>query len=126
MICLSKSLACLTAFVFLASVPTFAADVAQVMSLKKIAEETASLNSKKEIIFQTYQSDSKSCWQLFAVNDCLAKAKRQKYQALAPLEQLESSLNAKRRELKEADRMQRLMDKSQSPFNASDAIKVSP
>ena len=126
MICLSKSLACLTAFVFLASVPTFAADVAQVMSLKKIAEETAALNSKKEIIFQTYQAESKSCWQLFAVNDCLAKAKRQKYQALAPLEQLESALNAKRRELKEADRMQRLMDKSQSPLNASDAIKVSP
>ena len=126
MICLSKSLACLMTFVFLASVPAFAADVAQVMSLKKIADETAALNSQKEIIFQTYQADSKSCWQLFAVNDCLAKAKRQKYQALAPLEQLESALNAKRRELKEADRMQRLMDKSQSPLNASDAIKVSP
>jgi colicin import membrane protein len=126
MICLSKSLACLMTFVFLASVPAFAADVAQVMSLKKIAEETAALNSQKEIIFQTYQADSKSCWQLFAVNDCLAKAKRQKYQALAPLEQLESALNAKRRELKEADRMQRLMNKSQSPLNASDAIKVSP
>lgn len=126
MICLSKSLACLTAFVFLACVPAIAADSANVMSLKKIAEETAGLNSKKEIIFQKYQSDAKSCWQLFAVNDCLAKAKRQKYQALAPLEQLESDLNAKRRELKEADRMQRLMDKSQAPLNASEAIKVSP
>lgn len=126
MICLSKSLACLTAFVFLASVPAIAADAVNVMSLKKIAEETAGLNSKKEIIFQKYQADAKSCWQLFTVNDCLAKAKRQKYQALAPLEQLESDLNAKRRELKEADRMQRLMDKSQSPLNASDAIKVSP
>ena len=126
MICLSKSLACLTAFVFLASVPTFAADAANVVSLKKIAEETAALNSKKENIFQKYQADAKSCWHLFAVNDCLAKAKGQKYQALAPLEQLESVLNAKRRELKEADRVQRLMDKTQSPLNASDAIKVSP
>lgn len=126
MTCLSKSLACLTVFVFMASVPAIAADAVNVMSLKKIAEETAALNSKKEIVFQKYQTDAKSCWQLFAVNDCLAKAKRQKYQALAPLEQLESALNAKRRELKEADRVQRLMDKSQSPLNASDAIKVSP
>ena len=126
MICISKSLACLTAFVLLACVPAIAADSANVMSLKKIAEETAGLNSKKEIIFQKYQTDAKSCWQLFAVNDCLAQAKRQKYQALAPLEQLESDLNAKRRELKEADRMQRLMDKSQAPLNASEAIKVSP
>jgi thioester reductase-like protein len=126
MICLSKSLACLTACVLIASVPAIAADAANVVSLKKIAEETAALNSKKEIIFQKYQTDAKSCWQLFAVNDCLAKAKRQKYQALAPLEQLESVLNAKRRELKEADRVQRLMDKTLSPLNASDAIKVSP
>jgi thioester reductase-like protein len=126
MICLSKSMACLTAFVLLTSVPAIAVDAANVMSLKKIAEETAALNSKKEIIFQTYQTDAKSCWQLFAVNDCLAKAKRQKYQALAPLEQLESALNAKRRELKEADRVQRLMDKSQSALNPSDASKVSP
>ena len=126
MICLSKSLACLTACVLIASVPAIAADPANVVSLKKIAEETAALNSKKEIIFQNYQNDAKSCWQLFAVNDCLAKAKRQKYQALAPLEQLESVLNAKRRELKEADRVQRLMDKTQSPLKASDAIKVSP
>ncbi len=119
-------MACLTACVLIASVPAIAADAANVVSLKKIAEETAALNSKKEIIFQKYQTDAKSCWQLFAVNDCLAKAKRQKYQALAPLEQLESVLNAKRRELKEADRVQRLMDKTQSPLNASDAIKVSP
>lgn len=126
MICFSKSLAGLTAFVFLASAPSFAADDDHVMSLKKIAEETASLNSKKELIFQTYQAESKSCWQLFAVNDCLAKAKRQKYQALAPLEQIESALNSKRRELKEADRMQRLMNKSQSPLNPLDVIKVSP
>jgi hypothetical protein len=56
----------------------------------------------------------------------LAKARRDKYQRLAPIEQLEIILNAKRRELKEADRIQRLNEKSKSEVVPLNSTKASP
>lgn len=126
---LSKSLAILTGLVMFASVQVFASEKSAPLILNKIAEETAALNESKNLVLQAYQLEVKSCWQLFAVNDCLAKAKREKYISLAPIEKREIELNAKRREIKEADRLLRLNDKSSnlhSPSNANNASKATP
>ena len=96
------------------------------IELNEIALETSALNDQKSQVLQIYQSDAKACWQKFAVNDCLAKARRDKYQRLAPIEQLEIILNAKRRELKEADRIQRLNEKSKSEVVPLNSTKASP
>jgi hypothetical protein len=126
---LSKPLAILTGLAMFASVQVFASEKSAPLILNKIAEETAALNESKNLVLQAYQLEVKSCWQLFAVNDCLAKAKRQKYLSLAPLEKREIELSAKRREIKEADRILRLSDKSsnlQSPPNTTNASKATP
>ena len=80
--------------------------------LATIAAQRLSIEADKKIVLDQFQTASKACWQEFAVNDCLAKARRIKYQQLAPLDQREVVLNAKQRELKERERQQRLMDKA--------------
>lgn len=108
----------------LGSTQALASEPNAAIELNKIADETSALIDQKAQVLQIYQSDVKACWQNFAVNDCLAKATRDKYQRLAPIEQLEIILNAKRRELKEADRIQRLNEKSKSevaPLNSTKA-----
>ena len=125
----SKPLAILTGLAMFASVQAIASDKSEPLMLNKITEETAALNESKNLVLQAYQLEVKSCWQLFAVNDCLAKAKREKYLRLAPLEKLEIALNAKRREIKEADRMFRLNDKSSkllSPPDTTNTTKATP
>ncbi len=125
----SKPLSILTGLAMFASVQVIASDKSAPLILNKIAEETAALNESKNLALQAYQLEVKSCWQLFAVNDCLAKAKREKYLSLAPIEKREIELSAKRREIKEADRILRLSDKSsnlQSPPNAINASKATP
>ena len=82
--------------------------------LGDIQAQRAAIAQEKKQVLDLFQSTSKACWQKFAVNDCLALARRQKYQALAPLDQREIQLNAKERELKELDRQQRLSDKASS------------
>jgi len=68
---------------------------------------------KKKVILDHFQEASKACWKQFAVNDCLFKAKQQKYQTLSPLDQREIALNARQRVLKELERQQRISDKTQ-------------
>jgi hypothetical protein len=80
--------------------------------LAAIAAQRLAIEADKKIVLDQFQLASKACWQVFAVNDCLAKAKRIKYQQLAPLDQREVVLNAKQRELKELERQQRLLDKA--------------
>ena len=125
----SKPLAILTGLAIFACFQVIASDKSATLILNKIAEETAAVNESKNLVLQAYQLEAKSCWQLFAVNDCLAKAKREKYLRLAPLEKLEIALNAKRREIKEADRMFRLNDKSSkllSPPDTTNTTKATP
>jgi hypothetical protein len=80
--------------------------------LAAIAVQRLGIEADKKIVLDQFQIESKACWQVFAVNDCLAKARRLKYQQLAPLDQREVVLNAKHRELKERERQQRLLDKA--------------
>ncbi len=80
-------------------------------SMPSMEPQRQVLAQDKKIIFDQFQKASKLCWQKFAVNDCLANARREKYQQLAPLDAREIELNAKQRELKEFERQQRLLDK---------------
>jgi hypothetical protein len=70
------------------------------------------LAGEKKKVFDQFQEDSKACWQKFAVNDCLAKARQQKYQSLSPLDQREIELNTRQRALIESERRMRLSDKA--------------
>ena len=87
-------------------------DVETATELAAIAAQRLAIENDKKIVLDQFHASSKACWQVFAVNDCLAKARRLKYQQLAPLDQREVALNAKHRELKERERQQRLMDKA--------------
>ena len=46
------------------------------------------------------------------MNDCLAKARSVRYQSLAPIQELEQKLRREERAIKEAERLQRLSEKS--------------
>ncbi len=81
-------------------------------TLTTIEAQRQLLAQDKKIIFDQFQTASKLCWQKFAVNDCLANVRREKYQQLAPLDAREIELNARQRELKEFERQQRLSDKA--------------
>ena len=80
--------------------------------MKAISEQRLALTEEKKVIMDHFQESSKACWRQFAVNDCLFKAKQQKYQALSPLDQREIALNARQRVLKESERQQRILGKS--------------
>ena len=81
-------------------------------TLTAIEAQRQLLAQDKKIIFDQFQTASKLCWQKFAVSDCLANARREKYQKLAPLDAREIELYAQQRELKEIERQQRLSGKA--------------
>ena len=85
----------------------------QLPEMGLIAEQRIALAEEKKVILDQFQVASKACWNQFAVNDCLFKAKQQKYQALSPLDQREMALNARQRVLKESERQQRIAGKTQ-------------
>ena len=85
----------------------------QLPETELIAQQRIALADEKKIILDHFHDASKACWKQFAVNDCLFKAKQQKYQALSPLDQREMALNARQRVLKESERQQRISDKTQ-------------
>ena len=85
----------------------------QLPETEAIAQQRIALVEEKKVILDHFHEASKACWKQFAVNDCLFKAKQQKYQALAPLDQREMALNARQRVLKESERQQRISGKIQ-------------
>lgn len=85
----------------------------QLPDTEAIAQERIALAEEKKVILNHFHEASKACWKQFAVNDCLFKAKQQKYQTLSPLDQREIALNARQRVLKELERQQRISDKTQ-------------
>jgi len=80
--------------------------------LKQLTDQQLILEQEKNQVAVQFQVASKACWKKFAVNDCLAEARRQKYLSLAPLEKRTLELNARQRELKETERQLRLSDKA--------------
>jgi len=85
----------------------------QLPETEAIAQQRIALVEEKKVILDHFHEASKGCWKQFAVNDCLFKAKQQKYQALLPLDQREIALNVRQRVLKEAERQQRMSGKTQ-------------
>jgi len=85
----------------------------QLPDTEAIAQQRIALAEEKKVILNHFHEASKACWKQFAVNDCLFKAKQQKYQTLSPLDQREIALNARQRVLKELERQQRISDKTQ-------------
>ena len=85
----------------------------QLPETKAIAQQRIALAEEKKVILNHFHEASKACWKQFAVNDCLFKAKQQKYQTLSPLDQREIALNARQRVFKELERQQRISDKTQ-------------
>jgi 4'-phosphopantetheinyl transferase EntD len=85
----------------------------QLPEIEVISQQRIALAEEKKIILDHFQEASKACWKQFAVNDCLFKAKQQKYKAMSPLDQREVALNARQRVLKEAERQQRISGKTQ-------------
>jgi hypothetical protein len=85
----------------------------QLSETEAIAQQRIALAEEKKVILDHFHEASKTCWKQFAVNDCLFKAKQQKYQTLSPLDQREIALNARQRVLKELERQQRISDKTQ-------------
>jgi len=85
----------------------------QLPDTEAIAQERIALAEEKKVILNHFHEASRACWKQFAVNDCLFKAKQQKYQTLSPLDQREIALNARQRVLKELERQQRISDKTQ-------------
>jgi hypothetical protein len=83
-------------------------------ALAVIQAKRAVIAQEKKHVLDEFQKTSKTCWQQFAVNDCLFKARRQKYQDLEPIDQREIQLNVQERTLKELERQQRLTDKASS------------
>ena len=85
----------------------------QLPETEAIAQQRIALAEEKKVVLDHFHEASKACWKQFAVNDCLFKAKQQKYQTLSPLDQREIALNARQRVLKELERQQRISDKTQ-------------
>jgi len=76
-----------------------------------ISQQLITLNLEKKQVLDNFEESSRACWQIFAVNDCLAKARQLKYQRLAPLDQREYELNSQQRAMREFERRKRLADK---------------
>lgn len=87
-------------------------DSFQLPEMASIAAQRLVLAQEKNTVLDHFQESSKACWKQFAVNDCLFKAKQQKYQGLTPLEQREIALNERQRYLKESERQQRINGKT--------------
>lgn len=93
-------------------------DASSTVEMAAMNEQRAIIEQEKKQVLDQFQTASKACWKRFAVNDCLANVRRQKYQDLAPLDQREIQLNARQRELKELERQQRLTDKASTKGNS--------
>lgn len=84
-----------------------------------IARKRDALSIQREAVMKVYEAQKKLCWQKFAVNPCLIDARRQRRQALHPLQEQELSLNAQERLWRTEQRSLRLQNKSPLPKDPS-------
>ena len=80
-----------------------------------IARQREALSTERDAVMKVYEAQKKLCWQKFAVNPCLNDARRQRRQALHPLQEQELSLNAQERSWRTEQRDLRLQNKSPLP-----------
>lgn len=92
---------------------------AQALSQPEVHElERARIQKERLAIEAAHQSKERACYQYFAVNSCLDRARDQKRQGLANLRQQEIALNDARRRRAAEQASQRRMLKSQSLENS--------
>jgi len=80
-----------------------------------IARQRDALSIERAAVMQAYEAQKKLCWQKFAVTPCFNDARRQRRQALHPLQEQELSLNAQERSWRTEQRDLRLQNKSPLP-----------
>lgn len=76
-----------------------------------IAKERATLSAKRSAIVAEFELRSQQCWQRFAVNDCISKARRIRRVELEPIRQAELMLNEQERQWRTQQRNERVQNK---------------
>lgn len=76
-----------------------------------LAQQRQALSAQREVIFSVYEKQKRVCWQKFAVNTCLIEARRERRQALEPIQKQELALNAQERLWRTEQRDRRLQNK---------------
>lgn len=76
-----------------------------------LAQQRQALSAQREAILSVYEKQKRVCWQKFAVNACLIEARRERRQALEPIQKQELALNAQERLWRTEQRDRRLQNK---------------
>lgn len=77
-----------------------------------VAAERARLHDQRAKVEAEYKADEKACNAKFAVNDCLAKAKAKRREAVSDLRRQEISLNDAERKRKAAERQRSIEERA--------------
>jgi colicin import membrane protein len=93
----------------LIAIVTFAAHAQDDAS---VAAERARLKDAREKVEARYVADEKACYGKFAVNDCLAKARAKRREALGDLRRQEIALNDAERKRKAAERQRSIEERN--------------
>ncbi|MDO5087862.1 MAG: hypothetical protein Q4D74_09705, partial [Comamonadaceae bacterium] len=80
-----------------------------------LASERARIATTRAAADQRFADAEPACWQRFAVNDCLQRARVERRQALAALRQQELALNAQERRRAAGARLRQMEGKTTSP-----------
>lgn len=78
----------------------------------QVQEQRLQIAAMRQQAEQQYEQDEVDCWQRFAVNACLKKARARRRQAMAEQRQLELQLNAQERERQTQSHLRRIEEKS--------------
>jgi hypothetical protein len=76
-----------------------------------IAKERAALSVRRDTILAEFETRSQECWQKFAVNNCIDKARRVRRTEIEPIRQAELALNEQERQWRTQQRNERLQQK---------------
>jgi hypothetical protein len=77
----------------------------------RIAKEREVLAGQRQRVLDSFEEQSKVCWQKFAVNNCLIEARRMRRAGLEPIRQAELALNEQERRWRTQQRDERLQNK---------------
>jgi len=78
-----------------------------------LGTERARIQAERGAAGQRFSEDEKACWQRFAVNDCLRKARQQRRATLNRLRQEDLALNDLERTRRTATRLRQLEQKQE-------------
>lgn len=91
--------------------PTVQSAASAPVTALSLAEERQQIARRKAEIEARYDSEKKACWQRFAVNDCLRRARLERRAAITPLQEREWVVLQVERDAREQVRRTRLEGK---------------